>query len=124
MADLKHRTPPPNPLPADESFTPGRDPGPDAHPPEDAFFQNIMFESNDYKLEHYRATAQLLANTYKMAMLLHFYALPHFQRTNPTMMAAFIPADEGTLMATASPAPPTKRAEQHEPNAHSTRHRR
>ena len=89
------RTHPPSPLPADEDFTPGRDPGGDAHPPEDEFWQNVMYESNQYKIDHYRAAAQHMANEWDCAVLLHFYKLPGFQRTQPTMMAAFIPADEG-----------------------------
>jgi hypothetical protein len=92
---MPDRTHPPSPLPNDEEFTPGRDPGGDAHPPEDEFWQNVMYESNPYKIDHYRATAQLMANTWGCAVLLHYYALPHYQRTGPTMMAAFIPADEG-----------------------------
>jgi hypothetical protein len=107
MADeVKLRTPPLMPLPADEAFTPGRDPGPDAHPPEDEFWANVMFESNAYKTEHYRAAAQLAANTWGCAVLLHYYALPQFQHTNPTMLAAFIPADEGMASA---PTPPVER---------------
>jgi len=102
----KHRTPPPAEIPADESFTPGRDPGPDAHPPEDDFWQNIMFESNEYKMEHYRAAAQALANDKNCAVLLHYYKLPGFQRTNPTMLGAFIAADEGLVEA---PEPPVTR---------------
>jgi hypothetical protein len=112
MADEpeKHRTPAPQPLPNDEEFTPGRDPGPDAHPPEDEFWDNIMFETNDYKQEHYRASAQQMANDWGCAVLLHFYALPHYQHNNGTMMAAIIPADEGKAVAPTPPAravPPT-----------------
>jgi hypothetical protein len=105
MADeVKLRTPAPQPLPADEAFVPGREPGGDVHPPEDSFWDNILYESNDYKLAHYRASAQQLANDNDCAVLLHFYALPHFERTNGTMMAAFIPADEGKITPPA-PAP-------------------
>jgi hypothetical protein len=45
-------------------------------------------------MEHYRATAQWLANKLNCAVLLHYYRLPHFQRTGATLMGAFIPADE------------------------------
>lgn len=100
---MPDRTPPLGPLPNDEAFTPGRDPGEDAHPPEDEFWQNVMFEDNNYKISHYRASAQLMANTLGCAVLLHWYALPHFEHTNATMLAAFIPADEG---AVAAPEPP------------------
>jgi hypothetical protein len=91
---MPDRRQPPSPLPNDEQFAPGRDPGPEAHPPEDEFWQNIMFEDNQYKMEHYRATAQWLANKLNCAVLLHYYRLPHFQRTGATLMGAFIPADE------------------------------
>lgn len=105
MADeVKLRTLPLQPLPPDEAFTPGRDPGADAHPPEDEFWQNIMYESNIYKTEHYRAAAQLMANTWDCAVLLHYYALPGFQHNNSTMLAAFIPADEGAASAPPPPA--------------------
>ena len=46
------------------------------------------------RLDHYRASAQALANELGCSVLLHFYALPNFQHTNGTMMAAFIPAEE------------------------------
>ena len=96
MADEpKHRTPPPAEVPHDQYFTPGADPGPDAHPPEDEFWDNILYESNEYKTEHYRAAAQALANDKNCAVLLHYYTVPGFQHTGPTMMAAFIPGDEG-----------------------------
>jgi len=108
MADeVKLRTLPLQPLPPDEAFTPGRDPGDDAHPPEDDFWQNIMYEDNRYKVDHYRAAAQLMANELDCAVLLHFYALPGFQHNNSTMMAAFIPADEGAVSA---PTPPASRS--------------
>jgi len=108
MADEpeKHRTSAPQPLPTDEQFTPGRDPGEDAHAPEEEFWDNIMFESNRYKIDHYRATAQQLANEWGCSVLLHYYALPSYQHTNGVMLAAFIPADEGK--ATLSPASRTK----------------
>jgi hypothetical protein len=100
MADEpKNRIPPPAEVPADQSFTPGPDPGPDAHPPEDEFWQNVMYESNEYKTEHCRASAQWLANNLNCAVLLHYYTLPGFQHTGPTMMAALIPADEGLVEA-------------------------
>ena len=113
MAD---RIPPPNPLPPDEQFTPGRDPGPDAHPPEDDFAYNVIYEDNAYKLEHYRAAAQALANELDCAVLLHFYALPHYQQTNGTLMAAFIPGEPqeaeappaGAPAKAAAPPPPPK----------------
>jgi hypothetical protein len=97
MADEpeKHRTSAPNPLPNDEQFTPGGNPGDDAHAPEDDFWNNVFYEENDYKINHYRAAAQLLANTLDCSVLLHFYKLPGYQRTGDTMLAAFIPADEG-----------------------------
>jgi len=105
MADEpeKHRTSAPNPLPNDEEFTPGREPG-DAHPPEDEFWDNIMYEKNDYKIEHYRAAAQLLANDLDCSVLLHYYKLPRYQRTGDVMLAAFIPADE--VKAAEMPPPP------------------
>ena len=112
MADEpeRHRISAPSPLPPDEQFTPGlRDPGEDAHPPEDAFFDNIFYESNAYKMEHYRAWAQKMANDAGCAVLLHWYALPSYQRTNGVLMAAFIPADEGKLKAKLSPAKNNKR---------------
>lgn len=105
--DFKRRTGPPSPLPQDEAFSPGRDPGPDAHPPEDEFWQNIIFEDNAYKMAHYRASAQALANEIGFSVLLHYYALPRFHNTNGTMMAAFIPADEGRAEA---PEPPAARS--------------
>jgi hypothetical protein len=107
MADeVKLRTPAPQPLPAGEIFNPGREPGPDAHPPDDEFWQNIFYEDNQYKFDHYRASAQALANDLGCAVLLHFYALPNFQHTNGTMMAAFIPAEENM----ASEEPPAARS--------------
>ena len=57
--DVKHRTPAPQPMPADEAFTPGREPAEEPHPPEDDFWQNIMFESNTYKIDHYRAVGSV-----------------------------------------------------------------
>src|SRR5262245_17772873 len=101
--DVKHRTPAPTALPTDEQFTPGREPAHEPHPPEDDFWQNLMYESNDYKIEHYRASAQQLANDNDCAVLLHYYALPGYQNCNGTMMAAFIPAEEGKV---GPPAPP------------------
>ena len=91
--DVWHRTPAPQPLPNDEQFTPGRPPEHEPHPPEDDFWDNLLYESNDYKISHYRALAQQLANDNDCAVLLHFYALPHYQRMNGTMMAAIIPAE-------------------------------
>ena len=111
MADEpKHRTPPPAEIPADESFTPGRNPDHEPHPPEDEFWDNVMFESNEYKMEHYRAAAQQMANDLGCAVLLHYYKLPAFQRNNPTMLAALIPADEGFVTAP-DPAPPPETTE-------------
>ena len=109
MADEpeKHRMSPPSPLPADEEYTPGREPDHETHPPEDEFWDNIFFEENSYKLEHYRASAQQMANDWGCSVLLHFYALPSYQRTNGVMMAAFIPADEGKAKA---PTPPARSA--------------
>lgn len=104
--DPKHRTPPLSPLPADESFTPGGVPVGEVHPPEDDFWDNVMFESNEYKMEHYRSAAQQMANDLGCAVLLHYYALPGFQRNNPTMLAAFIPADEGYVTAPQPEPPP------------------
>ena len=101
--EVKLRTLPLSPLPNDETFTPGREPGDDAHPPEDDFWRNLVYEDNRYKVDHYRASAQLMANTWGCAVLLHFYALPGFQHNNATMMAAIIPADEGLASL---PAPP------------------
>jgi hypothetical protein len=100
--DVKYRTPAPQPLPNDEAFTAGREPDHEPHPPEEEFLENLMFESNTYKMEHYRSAAQALANELGCAVLLHYYALPGFERTNGTMMAALIPADEGKV----APAPP------------------
>jgi hypothetical protein len=113
MADEpeKHRMSAPSPLPNDQEFTPGPDPGEDAHAPDDEFFDNLFYESNEYKLAHYRATAQKMANDKNCSVLLHFYALPSYQRTNGTLMAAFIPAEEGKLKAqpaTKAPAPTTQ----------------
>lgn len=105
----KHRTPPLSPLPNDEPFTPGGVPDDEVHPPEDNFWENIMFESNDYKTRHYRAAAQQMANDLGCAVLLHYYELPRFERNNPTMLAAFIPADEGYVTAP-EPVPPLERA--------------
>ena len=96
---MKHRTHPLQPLPPDEAFTPGGVPVEDPHPPEEEFLDNLMFESNSYKIEHYRSVAQQLANEKGCAVLLHYYALPAFQHTEPTMMAALIPADEGKIEA-------------------------
>ena len=109
MADEpeKHRMAAPSPLPNDEEFTPGREPDHEAHPPEDEFWDNIVYESNDYKQEHYRATAQQMANDWGCSVLLHYYKLPHYQHNGDTMMAAFIPADEGKAKA---PTPPAKAA--------------
>jgi hypothetical protein len=107
--DAKRRSSPPQPLPQDEAFPPGRDPGEHAHPPEDGdFWENIVFENNAYKMEHYRAAAQYLANEIGFSVLLHYYVLPSFHNTGSTMMAAFIPADEG-------------RAEQVPPAAHASK---
>ena len=110
MADEpeKHRTSPPHPLPADEQYTPGGVPEHDHdHGLEDEFAENLLFESNDYKLQHYRGAAQQMANDWGCSVLLHFYELPSYQRTNGTMMAAFIPADESKASA---PPPPATQA--------------
>ena len=93
--DPKHRTPPPAEVPADESFAPGGVPACTPHPPEDDFWDNVMYEDNAYRMQHYRAAAQQLANDNNCAVLLHYYTVPGFQHTGPTMMAAFIPGDEG-----------------------------
>jgi hypothetical protein len=106
----KHRTSAPNPLPADEEFTPGREPDYEPHPPEDEVWANIMFEANDYKIQHYRAAAQQMANDWGCSVKLHYYALPSYQRTNETMLAAFIPADEGKAELPPPPAPLSKKS--------------
>jgi len=107
----KHRTPPLAPLPNDEAFSPGGVPAEEPHAREDEFWDNIMFESNDYKTLHYRAAAQALANELGCAVLLHYYALPAFQRNNPTMMAALIPADEGFVTVPEPVEPPQRRTD-------------
>jgi len=94
---MPDRTPAPQPLPPDEQFTPGRPLPHDVHPPEDEFWDNLVYESNDYKIEHYRGLAQHLANENNVAVLLHYMALPGYQWSNGTMMAAFIPANEGAI---------------------------
>src|SRR5262245_7820118 len=104
--DVKNRTPAPQPLPPDEQFSPGRDPAHEPHPPEDEFWQNLMYESNDYKIDHYRAAAQQLANDNDCSVLLHYYAVPHYQHTNGTMMAAIVPAEPGKITPPV-PAPET-----------------
>lgn len=110
MADEpeKHRTSALNPLPNDEEFTPGGNPGDDAHAPEDDFWDNIFYEENDYKIAHYRAAAQQLANDMDCSVLLHYYKLPRYQRTGDTMLAAFIPADENKAAEIAPPPAPSK----------------
>ena len=101
------RTHPMAPLPHDEAFTPGGVPQHEhGYGPEDEFMQNIVYESNQYKVDHYRSAAQIMANELGCAVLLHYYALPGFQHNNPTMMAALIPADEGL----ATSAPPASRS--------------
>ena len=88
------RTAPLNPLPNDEEFTPGREPDSEVHPPEDSFWDNVWYEDNAYKVEHYRALGQYLANEWNCSVKLHYSVLPGYQRTGPTMRADFIPADE------------------------------
>ncbi len=104
----KLRTLPMAPLPNDEPFTPGREPAhTHDHGLEDEFWENIVYEDNTYKVEHYRAAAQIMANDLGCAVLLHYYALPGFQHNNPTMMAAFIPGEPGLVDA---PPPPASRS--------------
>src|SRR5262245_45463604 len=107
MADVP-RTPPLHPLPNDRAFIPraseearskdaerrtaiedrieaGKQPG----------TQHVeTYLSNADKIELWEAMAQDMANAAGCAILLHYYALPHFERCNPTMRAAFIPSDE------------------------------
>lgn len=105
MALEKLRTPAPQPLPSDEAFTPGGVPSHEHdHGLEDEFWENIVYESNPYKIEHYRAAAQEMANEMGCAVLLHYYAIPNFQRNNGTMMAAFIPGEPGLVD---TPPPPS-----------------
>lgn len=108
MADeVKLRTLPLSPLPNDEAFTPGGVPTHE-HPPESDFWENVMFESNTYKVEHFRSAAQHFANDWDCAVLLHYFALPGFQHTNATMHAAIIPADEGIATPPAPPVEPLR----------------
>jgi hypothetical protein len=58
----------------------------------------LMFESNDYKITHFRAYAQTQATALNCAILLQYYVLRGFQRTGPTMMAAYIPADPAVII--------------------------
>lgn len=108
MADeVKLRTLPLSPLPNDEAFTPGGVPSHEHdHGLEEEFAENLMYENNTYKVQHYRGAAQLMANDLGCAVLLHYYALPGFQHTNPTMMAALIPGETGLVTA----PPPASRS--------------
>ena len=46
-------------------------------------------------MEHYRSAAQQMANDLGCAVLLHYYKVPGFQRTNPTMLGALIRPTKG-----------------------------
>ena len=92
--EVKLRTPAPQPLPNDEQFTPGREP---ATAPEGITADDLMYASNPDKIAFYRNNAQQVANDNDCAVLLHCFALPHFQNCNGVMMAAIIPAEEGSL---------------------------
>jgi len=98
----RQRTPPPhyNP-PNDEAFTPGRQVLTDPGGAWDAGY--LMFESNAYKITHYRAFAQTMSTTLNCAVLLHYYIVPGFQRTGPTLMAVCIPSDPN-IAVTPDPA--------------------
>ncbi len=108
MADeVKLRSLPLQPLPPDEPFVPGFPPShTHDHGLEEEFAENLFYESNTYKMQHYRAAAQQKANDLGCAVLLHYYALPGFQHTNPTMMAAIIPGETGLVEA----PPPASRS--------------
>jgi hypothetical protein len=122
MADpLKHRTPPLQPLPPDKAFTPRAAGNEEARSKDSARKAEIeerlgvdaqhaeMTLSNRDKIELWEATAQDLANAGNCSILLHYYAIPHHQHTNPTMRAAFIPADE-RVVEMPEPPPPEARA--------------
>jgi len=104
MADVP-RTPPLHPLPNDRAFVPRGPDDSEAREKDSARLaaakdrvdplHTEMHLDNALKIEIWEAMAQDMANAAGCSILLHYYELPHFERCNPTMRAAFIPSDEG-----------------------------